>query len=122
MRIIDNIQYYTTTDVAKEVGKSQQTIWLWDKYSNELEARNEPRLIPVPLWHNNSRYYTAEQVEEIKEFSNNIKRGDLARFNREKWGKRGKEIKKRMAEKNKIKDVDKWRQENRFKMLKEGLI
>ena len=75
-----------------------------NKYSNELEARNEPRLIPAPFWYNGSRYYTEEQVEEIREFSNSIKRGDLAEFNRKKWGKRGEEIKKRRMKKITIKE------------------
>lgn len=87
MKEIDNVLYYTTTDVAKAIGKSQQTIWLWDKYSKELEAQNRPRLIPKPLVIGRKRLFTEEQLQEIADFSNYIQRGDLVEFSRRQWGK-----------------------------------
>lgn len=121
MKKIDNIMYYTTGDISQEIKQSQQTIWLWDKYSKELEAVNKPRLIPAPaLMSGRIRYYTKEQVDEIIEFSKNIKRGDLVEFSWKQWGKIGEETKKRKVEKNKIDDVNRWRVENRMNMIKEG--
>jgi hypothetical protein len=81
---------YTPQSVADIIGKSKQTIILWDKYSDQLERDGRERLIPRPLWINNGRFWTEEDLPLIEKFSKSICRGDLAEFNRLRWGKRSK--------------------------------
>ena len=80
---------HTAGEVSVMVGKSKQTIVNWDKYSAELESRGLQRLIPRPELVAGTRYWTTEQVEEIKKFSKSIVYGLMAEYNRYKWGKRG---------------------------------
>lgn len=88
MKVIDGVKYYTSREVASFVGRSRQTVVNWDKYSEELAERGEKRLIPKPIriGKNNNRYWTEEQILEIKEFRDNLKNGDMAEFNRRLWG------------------------------------
>jgi len=87
MRIINGKMYFIRSEVAEMVGRTSQTIHLWDKWSDELEARGEERLIPAPIRIGGAedekfkyRYWSAEDVEKIKEFADNIKYGDLREF------------------------------------------
>lgn len=87
IKTLNNIKYYSSTEVANLIGKSRQTIVNWDKYSYELEAQGKKRLIPSPLRirKNKNRYWSKEQIEEIRHFRDNIKHGDMAVFNRRLW-------------------------------------
>lgn len=90
MRVIDGKMYFMKGEVAELVGRSPQTIHLWDKWSNELEEGGDERLIPQPYRDNsNYRLWSEEDIDKIKEFAENIQRGDLAKFSRRQWGKRG---------------------------------
>jgi len=136
MRIINGVEHFTTGDVSALVGKSRLTITNWDKYSDMLEKGQGDRLIPKPLKVNGIRYWTEEQVERIKEFSETMERGTMSYFNREKmWGQRGKKIQDRLKVKReeqrksllKMKELslaeqEKRRWESRLKALKNGLI
>lgn len=119
MKLIDGTKYYTTTDVSIYCGKTAQSVILWDKYSDKLEEEGQKRLIPKPIRLGDctirtnfkhldeqkemktggKRMWSETQLNEIVEFSNNLKRGDLAEFSRERWGKRGDEIKERLNKK-----------------------
>lgn len=96
MAVIDGIEYYSVSTVATVVDRSVQTIRLWDNYSNELEERGDPRLIPKPIriGKMNSRGWTEEQVVEIAEFAKSVGYGDIAEFSRKRWGERGNTISK----------------------------
>jgi hypothetical protein len=101
MRFIEEQQYFTSGDVGAYVNRNVQTINNWDKYSDILEARGEARLIPKPIRINRQRLFTPSQVKEIKVFTNNFKRGQMAEFNRNLYGKRSEGIKKRAMEREK---------------------
>lgn len=109
LRIIDNIVYYTSGDVASICNRSLQQFINWDKYSDILEERGEERLIPrAGLIIKKRRLYTKEQVNKILEFSKNIKHGQMAEYSRTRCGERGREIDKRMkkkAEEKKLKET-----------------
>lgn len=89
MKVINGVKYYNSREVAEIVGRTRQTVVNWDKYSTELEERGDERLIPKPIriGKNRNRYWTKVQIEEIKHFKDNMKRGDMAEFNRRLWGK-----------------------------------
>ncbi len=89
---MDKQDYLPPKLVAELIGKSKQTLILWDKYSDELESQGEARLIPKPVIIGNSRYWTPDDLVKIREFSNNRSYGDLARFNRRRWGIRGTKV------------------------------
>ncbi len=78
----------TTGQVALRIKRDKQTVVNWDKYSTKLAKEGKERLIPEPQWIDGCRYWSEEQVEEIKIFANNMTYGTMAEFNRTKWGKR----------------------------------
>ena len=100
MRIIDNIVYYTSLDVASVCNRSLQQFTNWDKYSNILEEQGKERLIPRPaLVLNKRRLYTKNQVDQILVFSKSLKRGQMAQYSRTRCGQRGRDINDRMNKK-----------------------
>lgn len=102
MKIINNKKYYTAKEVGMLIKRSHLTIHLWDIWSRELEKRGEKRFIPKPLTlgKQNIRYWSEDQIEEIKRFVQNIKRGDLAEFSRRVWDT---EYRHEFNKKNKLK-------------------
>lgn len=88
---IDAEPYFKITGVAKEVGVHPNTLRLWDKYSDILEAEGQDRLIPKPylMGVKGIRYWSKSDIKEIISYKNKDKFGDLAYFNRAQWGKRG---------------------------------
>lgn len=71
-------------EVAEMVGRSTQTIRLWDRISNDKEKWGEKRLIPKPIMKGTGnkqvRYWKEEDIEKIKEFAEKLKRGDIAEY------------------------------------------
>jgi predicted DNA-binding transcriptional regulator AlpA len=94
-KIIDGIEYFRVGTVAEIVGKSRQTVQLWDSWSDELESDGKSRLIPksTRIGKNEVRCWTEMEISQLVEFSKNIKYGDVSKFSRTRWGERGKEIK-----------------------------
>lgn len=116
MKIIDGKKYYKGSEVATKIGRSYITILNWyaaldsEEYKN-LDEKNLPTL-PTPyrnLDERKTRYWDEEGVQQLLEFKNSIKLGDLSFFNRNNvWGKRGKDIQRRIdAEQEEIKDEQK---------------
>lgn len=92
MKIINGTVVYSKSEVAQIVGRSPQTINLWDKWSTELADSGKPRLIPAPIrMDNNYRFWTQEAVEKIKVYAQNIKYGDLSDFSKRQWGNRNEQ-------------------------------
>ena len=89
--VIDGVEYYDIKTVCKIVKKSDQTLRLWDSYSDILESEGKPRLIPKARRVNKNRLrcWTEDQIKEIIKYSKNVKFGELARFNRPRWQERG---------------------------------
>jgi len=90
VREIGKCYYYTVGNVQVLINRNYCTIIGWDNFSDLLEQRGTKRLIPKPLRVNGIRYYTKEQVEEIRIFSVSKKRGLMAEYYRGKRGKKSK--------------------------------
>ena len=70
MKVIDGVIYYTLTEVAQLCGKSAQTVKLWNKKSDELEAAGKERLIPRPHIEPNSyRYWSNDDAQKIVQYA-----------------------------------------------------
>lgn len=75
------IWYYSKLETAQMVGKSTQTIILWEKAGDKLEAEGKPRLIPQAFrfFKDNkcggNRYWTAQDIEKIKIYADSVRRG-----------------------------------------------
>lgn len=102
LRIVDGKELYTTGDIAKLVNRSTQTINIWYKYSDsirEYKMKYDP-VIPKCIRINGIKYWTKDQLSEINNFANSMKRGSISKYTRLKcWGRRGKDIQKRYEEK-----------------------
>ncbi len=104
MKEVDGKVLYSVSDIGKLLNKSNQTINKYYKFSemtrkNEISKRRPGQVIlPQCIRINNIKYWYKEDIDKIIEFSKNIKRGDMAEFNRRfSWGKeRGKEISERI--------------------------
>lgn len=60
---IEGIEYYSATDVLKELGVSRQTLWRW---------RHQGK-IPIGHRYRDGRIlFTDEEVEAIRQFANRI--------------------------------------------------
>ena len=62
------VQYYTTTQVAKEVGVTRQTLLRWFK---------EKKIKEVPRTERNWRLFTREDIERIKKVKGQRKKPKL---------------------------------------------
>ena len=92
MKIIGGKMYYKKREVADLVGRSPQTINLWDKWSREEVEQGGSRFIPEPLrLDNNYRYWSEDDIPKIREFASNIQYGDLSKYSKKHWGERGEE-------------------------------
>lgn len=102
LRIINGSDLYTVGDVAKLVNRSTQTINIWYKYSESIrdyKMKYDP-VMPRCTRVNGIKYWTKDQLIEINNFANSMKRGSISEYTRLNcWGKRGKEIQKRYIEK-----------------------
>jgi hypothetical protein len=89
-KIINNVEYYRVGTVAMIIGKSRQTLQLWDTWSTELEEEGKDRLIPActRIGKNNIRCWTADEIQLIIDFANSIEYGCMAEFSRRQWGER----------------------------------
>jgi len=62
-RVIDGIQYYSATEVAKELGVSRQTIWRW---------RREARIPPGNRFRDGQVMFTESELQAVQEYGNRI--------------------------------------------------
>lgn len=113
MREIDGKILYTVGDLAKILRKTPQTINKWYKFSEMIRkdeiSRRRPGQVILPkcIRINNIKYWHKEDIDRIMKFSQNIKRGDIAEFNRSfSWGRaKGEEISKKInIKKEKMKE------------------
>lgn len=99
MIINNKVNYYSVGEVAQMVGRSSLTIRLWfraKEYADENKILTDMPPLPIPrrdLDHKGTRFFTMEQVEQLINFRNNLPRGALSFYNKEKsWGERGKQM------------------------------
>ena len=92
---MENKKLYKIGEVAKIIGRSNQTIVLW--YAAVEAGIDVGAELPEPTMINGFRYFTEEDIEKLINFRNNVKRGSMAEYNRlYKWGTRGADISKRI--------------------------
>lgn len=74
MKIIDGVVYYSKAETAELLGKSTQTLVIWDKRSDKEEADGGVRYIPKPLrlFKLGERYWKREDIEDMREFFERI--------------------------------------------------
>lgn len=132
MREINGEMMCSVGDIAKMTKRSNQTINIWNKYSNLCRENGKKAPIPKCVRVNGIKYWTKSDADKILEFSKSIKPGYFASYNRKySWGKRGKLIQKRIDEKKKYRqdEIRKYQElsgaekekldwEKRFKHLK----
>lgn len=131
------ITYFPIGIVAKIVGKSTQTIRLWDVWSDDLALNGSERLIPKShrFGKNRIRCWTMEEITQIQSFSKSVKYGDMAKFSRTRWGQKANELtidrstEARQAKKeyreqvnNNAKKLQKERKVNEIKQAKGNMI
>jgi transposase-like protein len=64
---IDGVEYFTATDIQREVGVARQTLWRWRR----------ARVIPQGLRYRNKMVvFTREEVVAIREYSNRLEPAD----------------------------------------------
>lgn len=133
----DGVTYFPIGTVAKIVGKSVQTIRLWDVWSDDLALNGSERLIPEShrVGKNKVRCWTMEEITQIQLFSKNLKYGDMAQYSRTRWGEKKNDLKQdrsteaRNAKKeyrnevnNNAKKIQKERKVNEIKQAKGNMI
>ena len=86
---INGTKFYKIKDVAEYVGRSSQTLALWDKWSDEREANGESRLIPpcVRIGSNRVKCWSEHHLELVLAFSRSVSYGDLSKYTRKRRGK-----------------------------------
>jgi hypothetical protein len=68
---IEGVEYFTATDIQREVGVVRQTLWRWRR----------ARVIPQgQRYRNKSIVFTRSEVEAIREYSNRLEPADSPRF------------------------------------------
>ena len=60
---IDNVTYYSSTEVIGDLNVSRQTLWRW---------RNEGKVPAGHRYRNRSVFFTSAEAEEIRQFANRI--------------------------------------------------
>lgn len=108
MKIIEGEKYYTAKEVGLLVNRTHLTVHLWDTWSNELEERGDKRLIPEPLkvGKQKTRYWKEDDIVLIKNFANNIQRGDLAEFSQRQWSKKNTSLEKDITTRKMLRTIE----------------
>jgi DNA-binding transcriptional MerR regulator len=91
---VHGVEYYSIGTVSEIVGKSKQTIRLWDVWSDKLELNDSERLIPQScrIGKTGTRCWTEDEIKEIVSFSKNLKYGDIAEMSRTRWGEKSNNL------------------------------
>lgn len=101
MKTIDNQIYFSIGEVAGLLGVTNQTIKNWYRWQRMMEEREDVSedvrevkdILPharMDMDNRQTRYFTSEAVEALKQFRGRIEYGLLADFSRTRWGVRGK--------------------------------
>lgn len=90
MKIVNDIEYFTIGAVAKEVGKLPLTIKRWYEWAEKNGQLYRLPKMRRDLDKKGTRYFEECAIPELIMFGENLKRGEMANFNKQFWGKRGK--------------------------------
>ena len=86
--VINEVEFFSIGTVSDITKKSNQTIRLWDMWSDERESNGDERLIPAShrIGKNRTRCWSENEIKEIIVFNKRLKYGDIAEFSRTRWG------------------------------------
>lgn len=65
--LIERIEYFTATDIQRDLGVARQTLWRWRKGGKIPQGRRYRDRLVV---------FTREEVEAIREYSNRLEPTD----------------------------------------------
>lgn len=67
--LISGKQYFSASDLAREIGVSRQTLWRW---------RQNGKIPKGHRFRDNRIFFTVDEVECVREFANRIEAADVA--------------------------------------------
>lgn len=83
--------YLRIGEVAKELERTVRTIVGWYDWAEENNAQSDlPEVFRLDK--RGTRFFKETDIEQLKNFRDNIKYGMMAEMNRKRWGERGKQI------------------------------
>lgn len=91
MKIVNGTEYFTVGEVGQKIGRTPQTIINWYNWKDEFGNKHD---LPEPrrdLDKLRRRFFTGADIVLLEAFRDSIQYGDLAEYNRSKWGKRNPE-------------------------------
>lgn len=68
-RLINGMQYFSASDLARELGVSRQTLWRW---------RQDGKIPKGYRFRDNSILFTADEITLIREFATKIEPANVA--------------------------------------------
>jgi len=69
---INGIEYFTVSQILKELGIARQTLWRW---------RQQEKIPAGHRYRDRNLLYTSDEVEEIRQFANRVEDIGLANKN-----------------------------------------
>lgn len=69
---INGIEYFTVSQILKELGIARQTLWRW---------RQQEKIPAGHRYRDRNLLYTSDEVEEIRQFANRVEDLGLANKN-----------------------------------------
>lgn len=92
MKIVDGVKYLKIGEVAKQIGKSPQTIKHWYEWMNSKPQTEKVLPQFYILDKRGTRYFKEIDMPLLKSFSESIFYGEMSEFNAKLWGERGQLI------------------------------
>lgn len=105
MKVVNGVNYLTIGEVSKLVDRSPQTIKNWYRWSDK--EGKDYKEVGLPEYRRDldakrTFYFQESAVASLIKFRDNIQYGQMAEFNVNRWGQRGKEIEARREEKESV--------------------
>jgi hypothetical protein len=98
MKVKDGIEYLKIGEVADRLERSTQTIKIWyEWYENQSKGYRQENPFPEvrqDVDKRRTRYYKKDEIKYLVEFKKGLEYGDITEVTRDKWGERGKRIKR----------------------------
>lgn len=68
--LIERVEYFTATDIQRDIGVARQTLWRWRKAGRVPQGRR---------YRDRQVVFTHQEVEAIREYSNRLEPADSNR-------------------------------------------
>lgn len=89
---INGVTWYKIGYVSKQVERIPATIKNWYSWAEIEDRLNDLPEVRTNIGRKGTRYFTQEGINQLIKFRDEIVVGEMAEYNREKWGERGKRI------------------------------